>query len=132
MEADIHGAQRKTLDSSVRPLNPNDGTMGIPLRNGSALPFVVSRTWSAPAGYYDERWFLIDPSSREVLYEGPLRTEAHIWGLQSLTELRDEIRSPFPLEPGSYHIVFWLGGALSGETEVVAAETADEGAGRAA
>ena len=131
MEADIHGPQRKVLGSIVRPLNPNHGGSGIPLRAGSTLPFVVSRTWSAPAGYYPERWFLID-SDREVLYEGPLRSEAHVWGLQSLTEITDTIREPFALAPGSYRIVFWLGGTLSGEVEVVAAEAADTNAGQAA
>lgn len=131
MEADIHGPQRKVLGSSVRPVNPNHAEAGIPLKEGVTLPFVVSRTWSAPAGYYPERWFLID-DAREVIYEGPLRNEAHVWGLQSLTEISDEVRDSFSLAPGSYGIVFWLGGVLSGETEVVAAEIAGTGTGRAA
>lgn len=132
MEADIHGAQRKVLDSSVRPANPNHGAAGIPVKDGRTLPFIVSRTWSAPAGYYPERWFIIDKSSREVIYEGPLRTEAHIWGLQSLTEIEDEIAEPFALPAGAYQIVFWLGGVLSGETTVDVVEIGTSGEGRAA
>jgi hypothetical protein len=132
MEADIHGSQRKVLGSAIRPVNPNHGSTGIPLKAGSTLPFLVSRTWSAPAGYYAERWFLIDATSREVIFEGPLRNEAHIWGLQSLTEITDEVQEPFQLAPGSYRVVFWLGGTLSGEGEVVAAEVANEGSPRAA
>jgi hypothetical protein len=40
--------------------------------------------------------------------------------LQSLTEVETEVREPIPLEPGSYAIVFGLGGVLGGEFPVEA------------
>ena len=85
MEADVSGYQRKVVTWSVRPARRGLGTSGIALRGGRTLPFIVTRAWSAPAGVYREQWFVVDPSTRGVLYEGPAR-DAAIWGLQSLTE----------------------------------------------
>ena len=125
MEADIEGAQRKVLVSSAAPLKPSHGDSGIAVRGGNALPFVVRREWSAPAGHYVETWYLVAPESREVLFEGPQR-EVSIWGLQSLTELVDEVVRPFPLAAGTYEIVFALNNVLGGKVEVAAAEAPAE------
>jgi hypothetical protein len=121
VEADIAGSQRKVLSSWVRPSRSSDGTDGIALRDGRTLSFRVHRAWSAPAGVYVEQWFLVDPQTREVLHESPA-VERAVWGLQGLTELTDEVRVGIPLEPGSYQIVFALGGLMGGEREVEAYE----------
>jgi len=123
MEADINGPQRKILTSRVRPAKAAFGTEGIAIRDGRTLPFEVSRQWSAPAGHYPEQWFLVDPETREVLYESPLGTR-RIFGLQSPTEVTDVIEEPFDLQPGAYQIVFALASLKGGETEVTA-RTAD-------
>lgn len=127
MEADINGSQRKVVYWSVKPVRAALGDSGIPLQDGVALPFVVSRSWNAPAGYYREQWFLIDPQTREVLYEGPER-QALIWGLQSWTEVVDEVPGGFRLRPGTYQIVFALGGMQGGTADVEAAEAPSEAA----
>ena len=125
MEADIHGAQRKVLVSSVAPLKPSHGDSGIALRGGKTLPFVLTREWSAPAGHYDETWYLVVPDTREVVYEGP-RKEVSVWGLQSLTRLTDEIVEPIALTPGTYEIVFSLGNVMGGKLEVEAVDAPEE------
>jgi hypothetical protein len=121
MEADIGGSQRKVVVSSVRPLDSRLVSSDIALRRGRTLPFVVTRAWSAPAGVYTEQWFLVDPESREVLHESVGR-EMLIWGLQSLTEVTDEVATPIELDPGTYLVVFSLGGLQGGELEVQASE----------
>lgn len=126
MEAQITGTQRKVLAHSVAPLKRAHGANGIPVSEGTSLGFRVRRSWSAPAGIYRERFYLIDPGSREVLFEGP-QGEIAVWGLQSLTEVSDEVRTPFPLQPGTYAVVFALGGVSGGEFEVTAVEV-DEAA----
>lgn len=127
MEADIAGMQRKVVAHEVRPVRSSLGAGGIPLRGGKTLPFRVARSWSAPAGVYKERFYLIHPKTREVLFEGP-EQEAAIWGLQSLTNVRDEIRSPIELAAGTYAVVFALGGVNGGEFEVEATEVGEEAA----
>jgi hypothetical protein len=123
MEADIHGTQRKVVSSRVAPLDASLAPEGIAIAGGIALPFSVSRQWSAPAGDYLEQWFLVVPGSEEVLFTGPARSEAHIWGLQSLTEIVDHVTESFPLEPGAYEVVFALGGAVGGRSPVAAVAT---------
>lgn len=91
------------------------------------MPFVVDRGWSAPLGEYAERFYIIDLKSREVLFEGPERIEL-IRGLQAVTEFQDEIATPVQLQPGSYGLVFALGGMLGGEETVEAFEVAEEAA----
>lgn len=125
MEAQVNGPQRKVLVSGVAPLKPSHGDSGIAIRNGRTLPFVLRREWSAPAGHYQETWYLVVPSSREVVHEGPTR-EISVWGLQSLTELVDEVVEPIPLEPGSYEIVFSLGRVMGGTLEVEAVDAPEE------
>lgn len=125
MEADISGSQRKVVVSSVRPVRSAHGDRGIPLKNGRALPFVVERAWSAPAGVYLEQWYLVDPATREVLFESDAH-ESLIWGLQGLTEMRDEVSADVELRPGTYLVVFALGGLMGGELEVTAAEVPAE------
>ncbi|HEY7875285.1 MAG TPA: hypothetical protein VIG64_09200 [Actinomycetota bacterium] len=125
MEADVNGSQRKVLVSSVAPLKPSHGDSGIAVRRGRTLPFVLRREWSAPAGHYQETWYLVVPSSREVVYEGPTK-DVLVWGLQALTELVDEVVEPIPLEPGTYEIVFSLGRVMGGTLEVEAVEAPEE------
>ena len=125
MEAEISGSQRKVVTSSVRPAKRVHGDSGIALRSGKTLPFVVERGWSAPAGVYPEWWLLIDPSTRDVMHASPVR-ETAIWGLQGLTRLSDEVRTPLELRPGTYLVVFSLGGSVGGEVEVVVREAPAE------
>lgn len=127
MEADINGLQRKVVYWNVRPTRTALGDSGIRLQDGLVLPFTVSRSWNAPAGYYRERWFLIDPQTREVLYEGPER-QVLIWGLQSWTDVTDQVPGGFRLAPGTYQIVFALGGMQGGTADVEAAEAPAEAA----
>lgn len=127
MEADINGAQRKVVASSIRPLKRAHGASGIVTRAGRTLPFSVTRSWSAPAGRYPEQWFLVDPKTREVLYEAPSATRL-VWGLQSLTEFTTEVSEPIALEPGTYLVVFSLGRLKGGEVEVEAREAPAEAA----
>lgn len=121
MQAEISGSQRKVLMTSVRPMRAAHGNSGIPLRNGKTLPFVVARSWSAPAGVYKEQWYLVNPETREVLYESGTR-ETLIWGLQGLTELSDQVPAGLELPAGTYSVVFALGGLMGGEAEVGATE----------
>lgn len=121
--ADIDGHQRKIVSASVRPARAAHGNAGIPLQGGRTLPFVVTRGWNAPAGNYVEAWYLIDPETREVLFEGPSR-HASVWGLLSWTEFSDTVEEAVPLEPGNYEIVFALSGLLGGRFPVEAHEVA--------
>ena len=127
MEAEIHGNQRKVVTSRAAPMRSAFGSSGIPVRNGRTLPFRLHREWSAPAGNYVERWYLVNPETREVLHEGPAR-ETLIFGLQSLTELVDEVTTPIDLQPGNYLIVYALDGISGGEFEVEATEAPAEAA----
>jgi hypothetical protein len=128
MEADISGPQRKIVWSTVRPLKQGHGAEGIALRDSKTLPFEVRRSWSAPAGHYLERWQLVNPSSDDVLLEGPSRL-ARLFGLQAPTEIRDEILEAVDLDPGTYLVRFSLSGIVAGEIEVEAFEiTAQEAA----
>ena len=119
--ADIDGHQRKVVMSAVRPVRSIYGTEGIALLGGRTLPFVVKRAWTAPAGNWPEAWYLVDPTTREVLFEGPQKIVS-IWGLLSWTEFSDEVDPRLPLEPGNYLIVFALGGVQGGQMEVEARE----------
>jgi hypothetical protein len=119
LEASIDGHQRKVVMAEVRPAKAVHGDTGIPLKNNKTLPFVVTRAWNAPAGHYLEAWYLVDPKTREVLFEGPAR-DVKIWGLQSWSEFTDEITDPIRLEPGTYLVVFALGGVLGGQGETEA------------
>lgn len=127
MQADISGTQRKVVTTSIRPASAAHGPDGIAVRNNRTLPFVVSRSWSAPEGTYRETFYLIDPESREVLFEGPVREEL-VWGLQSLTEFTDTVTEEIPLKPGDYAIVFSLGTGSGGEFPVKVAESSEEDA----
>lgn len=120
MEADINGPQRKTLMTRVRPVKATYGPEGIGLKDGRTLPFEVSRSWSAPAGHYPEQWFLVNPKTREVLYESR-SVVRFVFGLQAPTEVSDVVDEPFELAPGTYQIVFALGGLKGGEMDVVVA-----------
>lgn len=121
MEADVSGPQRKIIGAEIRPTRSAWGASGIATRDGVTLPFVVSRKWNAPEGYYMEQWFLIDPETREILHEGPNRQRL-IWGLQSWTEVSDGVEGGFRLAPGDYQIVFSLGGLRGGEVDVTVQE----------
>jgi hypothetical protein len=123
--ADIDGTQRKIIRSSVRPLRLSYGEEGIPLRAGESLPFTVERGWNAPSGYYTEAWYLVHPTSGEVLYEGPARVHL-IKGLPTVTDLFNEVHEAIRLEPGDYKIVFALDGYKGGEVDVKAFEVPAE------
>lgn len=125
MQADINGPQRKILEAQARPLKAAHGLGGIAVRDGHCLPFVVRRQWSAPAGYYVEQWFLVKPDTGEVFIEGEPRQRL-ILGLQSRTELVDEVTGRFPLSPGRYGLVFSLGGLKGGEIDVEVTEAPAE------
>jgi hypothetical protein len=120
MEADINGPQRKTLMTRVRPVKATHGTEGIVLKDGTTLPFEVTRSWSAPAGHYPEQWFLVNPKTREVLYESR-SVIRFIFGLQAPTEVSGVVDEAIELEAGSYQIVFALGGLKGGEMDVTVA-----------
>lgn len=124
MQADINGSQRKILTASVRPAKAAHGSDGIAVREGRTLPFVVTREWSAPAGYYSEQWFLVKPDG-EVMFEGPAETRL-VWGLQSRSEFVDAVDTPVALGPGSYQIVFALDRLRGGELDVTAVEAPAE------
>lgn len=125
MQADINGAQLKILSAAVRPAKAAHGTEGIALQNGRSLPFVVTRGWSAPAGYYSEQWFLVKPDTGEVMFEGPAVTRL-VWGLQSRSEFVETIETPVALEAGNYQIVFALNRLRGGELDVAAVEVPAE------
>lgn len=127
MEADLKGHQRKVIGYSVTPLKIAHGTTGIPVREGSTLPFKVTRIWSAPAGHYNEQWYLVNPDTREVLYESP-SSDVLLTGLQAPTSLTDEIADRFKLEAGRYLLVYALDAISGGEFEVEAVEVAAEAA----
>lgn len=127
MQADISGSQRKVVAHSVHPVKARHGGAGIPLKGGKTLPFVVVRGWSAPLGEYAERFYIFDPKSREVLFEGPERI-ALVNGLQAVTEFQDEVNVPLELKPGTYGLMFALGGMPGGEETVEAYEVAEEAA----
>jgi hypothetical protein len=120
--ADIDGHQRKIVMSAVRPARAEHGASGLALEQGVTLPFIVTRAWNAPAGHYSERWYLVDPKTREVLFEGPEHLVS-VWGLQSWTELTDEVSETIELPPGTYLIVFALGGVQGGQMDVDAVES---------
>ncbi len=118
--ADIDGHQRKIVQASVTPARRDDGDSGIALKDGRSLPFVIDRAWNAPAGIYPEQWFLVHPESREVLHEGPIHMR-QVWGLLSWTEFTEQVDEPIAIEPGTYLLVFALGGIMGGQTEIEAA-----------
>jgi len=123
--ADIDGHQRKIVMNAVRPARTSHGTEGIALKGGRTLPFVVARAWNAPAGNWPEAWYLVDPATREVLFEGPQKIVS-VWGLLAWTEFSDEVDPGIPIEPGTYLIVFALGGVQGGEMNVEAYEAVAE------
>jgi hypothetical protein len=114
--ADIAGNQRKIMRSGARPARAVHGRDGIPVREGKTLPFVVARGWNAPAGNYPEAFYLVNEAG-EVYYEHPTETRL-IWGLPSITDIESTVDQPIELQPGTYKLVFALGGIKGGETEV--------------
>ena len=124
--ADIDGDQRKLLAGEVRPARLSHGESGIPVLDGETLPFVVERRWNAPAGYYPEQWFLIDPATQEIIYEGAEK-RVLIMGLATWTDVSDPCPGGFRLEPGKYQIVFALGGVKGGEVDVEAVTVEEPG-----
>ena len=121
MEADIAGNQRKLVRSRIRPVRSAYGTDGIVVRDGKTLPFVVARGWNAPAGYYPEAFYIVDPRTAEVYYESPRATRL-IWGLPAVTDVETEVVQPIDLPPGTYQVVFALGGIKGGEATVEVTE----------
>lgn len=127
MEAELRGHQCKVIDERIVPIKMAHGPSGIPTKNGRTLPFRVKRQWSAPAGHYIEQWYIVDPKTREVLFEAPPR-EVLMWGLQALTTLTDDVTDSISLKPGPYLVVYALNGISGGEFEVEAVDVAAEAA----
>ena len=127
MEADIAGNQRKVLRSDARPLRSALGASGIPVRDGKTLPFVVSRGWNAPSGYYPEAFYIVAPDTGEVYYASPTQVRL-IWGLPSITDVSTEVTEPIDLPPGKYQLVFALGGIKGGDAEIEAFEVSTQAA----
>ena len=127
MEADIRGHQRKVIRQTAAPVKVAHGHDGIPTRNGTSLPFRLKRTWSAPAGHYVEQWYLVDPKTREVLFESNAE-DVHLMGLQAPTTLTDEVTDRIRIKPGGYLIVYALDAVSGGEFEVEAVEVEAEAA----
>lgn len=127
MEADIRGHQRKVIWQTVAPLKVAHGFEGVPTRNGVTLPFRVKRSWSAPAGHYVEQFYLVDPKTREVLFES-VPGDVHLMGLQAPTALTNEVSDRIRLKPGPYLVVYALDGVSGGEFEVEAVEVEAEAA----
>ena len=117
MEAEIAGSQRKVVRSSIRPLRSQHGGEGIAVRDGKTLPFRVSRGWNAPAGYYPEAFYIVTPEAGEVYYASPQMLRL-IWGLPSVTDVATDVTDPIELPPGTYTVVFALGGIKGGEATV--------------
>ena len=97
------------------------GTDGIAVRDGKTLLFVVARGWNAPAGNYPEAFYIVDPKTAEVYYESPTATRL-IWGLPSVTDVETEVTQPIELPPGTYQVVFALGGVKGGDSTVEVSE----------
>lgn len=117
MKADIEGLQRKVMRSSVRPVRGGHDVEGIAVRDGKTLPFVVTRGWNAPAGYYPETFYVVATDTGEVYYAAPTEVRL-IWGLPSITDVTARVDEPVELSPGRYKIVFALGGMKGGEIDV--------------
>jgi hypothetical protein len=115
--ADIGGNQRKMMRCAARPERAAYGMAGIPTKDGKTLPFIVSRGWNAPAGHYPEAFYLVAPESGEVYYASPTVTRL-IWGLPSITDVESIVDEPLDLKPGTYKLVFALGGIKGGEAEI--------------
>jgi hypothetical protein len=127
MEADIGGNQRKVVRSRVRPVRSTHGTEGIAVRDSKTLPFVMARGWNAPAGYYPEAFYIVVPGTGEVYYESPSEIRL-IWGLPSVTDVDTEVSEPIDLPPGTYQVVFALGGVKGGETTIEVFEVGTQAA----
>lgn len=127
MEAELRGHQRKVVDARIVPVKMAHGPLGIPTRNGRTLPFRVKRQWSAPAGHYIEQLYIVDPKTREVLFEAPPR-EVRLLGLQALTALTDDVTDSFSLKSGPYLVVYALDGISGGEFDVETIDVAAEAA----
>lgn len=106
----------------ARPARSAIGHEGIPISDGKTLPFVVSRGWNAPAGYYPEAFYIVAPDTGEVYYESPTVTRL-IWGLPSITDVETVVEEPIELPVGTYSLVFSLGGIKGGEATVEAFDT---------
>ena len=105
------------MRSRIRPTKTGHGSEGIAVRDGKTLPFTVARGWNAPAGYYPEAFYIVDPKTGEVYYES-LREVRLIWGLPSVTDVDSEVAEPIELAVGTYQVVFALGGIKGGEATV--------------
>jgi hypothetical protein len=105
------------MRSGARPARARYGAAGIPVKDGKTLPFVVARGWNAPAGYYPEAFYLVASDTGEVYYAAPTEVRL-IWGLPSVTDVATTVEEPIAIAPGTYKLVFALGGVKGGETEV--------------
>ena len=93
---------------------------GIRLNNGRTMPFLVERTWSGPAGGYNEQWS-IRRGGKEIVYSSESKP---VWvkGLQSIRTYTDRVDEPISLDAGTYNLVFIAEGYFMGSREITAAE----------
>lgn len=97
---------------------------GIVTQEGTTAPFLVERSWSGPAGHYNEQWFIRD-SEGKAIFEGPTRVIS-VRGFQSESRFVDVVGNAITLVAGSYQLTFLVEGRHMGaaDIEVKAADPA--------
>ena len=88
----------------------------IEVRGGTTLSFQVIRSWSGPAGHYNEQWS-IRRGIQDVVYVHPA-AQIRVRGMQSISEYADRVDQPLTLEPGDYELVFVVEGRFMGSAEI--------------
>lgn len=88
---------------------------GIFTLAGSTQPFLVERSWSGPAGNYNEEWSI--RRGREVFFRHPPRS-IKVWGMQAVSRFEDSVDDPIELEEGTYQLVFVVEGRYMGSVEI--------------
>ena len=95
---------------------------GILVEGGSTRPFVVERSWSGPAGHYQEHWTL-RRSDGTIVMDGSRRT-IFVRGMQAVSTYSDAVQAPVQLEPGTYSLVFTVEGRFMGSKDIVVRQAA--------
>lgn len=111
--------QAELISARVMPLAQPFGA-GIEIKDGKTTPFIVERTWGAPAGHYIEEWSIRDGA--KILHRSGSRS-IFIRGLQSSTTHRDEIAQPLSLPVGDLQLVLVVEGRFMGSVGVTSAPT---------
>ncbi|MGI8426165.1 MAG: hypothetical protein ACR2FO_03785 [Actinomycetota bacterium] len=89
---------------------------GLPVAGGTALPFVIERSWAGPAGYYWEQWS-IRRGGRDAIFTSEPK-QIFIKGLQSVRTFTDRVEAPISIGPGTYNLVFIVGELFMGSVEI--------------